>query len=223
MTLEAIGLARRDDATGAQLLHPVHLKLAPRDQLVLSGPSGAGKSVLLRALALLDQADGQLLWRGAPVARAQVPAFRRAVAYVRQRPALFGGTVEDNLRVPFELRIYGDPRFDPARALAYLELAGRSAAFLAQAADELSGGEQQLVALARTLQLAPTVLLLDEPTASLDPETAAKVETLVDMWYQHTPDAAWIWVTHDPAQARRIGARFATLAAGVLTVRPQEP
>ncbi len=217
MTLEAIGLARKDEHSGAMLLHPTQLKLAPRDRLVLSGPSGAGKSVLLRALALLDQTEGTLLWQGQTVARAQVPAYRRTVAYLRQRPALFGGTVEDNLLTPFSLGIYRGLAFDRAPALAYFARAGHDAAFLAQQADELSGGEQQLVALVRTLQLGPTVLLLDEPTASLDPETAVMVEAIVDAWYQQTPEAAWIWVTHDPAQGKRVGARFAILKAGVLS------
>ncbi|HTJ92223.1 MAG TPA: ATP-binding cassette domain-containing protein [Pararobbsia sp.] len=216
MMLEAIQLARTDERTGAMLLHPCDLTIAAADRLVITGPSGAGKSVLMRALALLDLPLGELRWHGKPVTRAAVPAFRSAVAYVRQRPALFDGHVEDNLRVPYTLHIHRQRRYERAAALAYFARADRQAGFLDQRADELSGGEQQLVALVRTLLLAPTIVLLDEPTASLDPQTVLAVEAMIDHWMQQTPGAAFAWVTHDPAQARRVGTRFATLRAGVL-------
>lgn len=225
MMLEAIGLSRSDDLSKAVLLHPCDLTIAPADRLVITGPSGAGKSVLMRALALLDRPSGELRWHGKPVARSHVPAYRSAVAYVRQRPALFDGKVEDNLRVPFGLHIHRHRTYDRAAALDYLSTAGRQSAFLEQRADDLSGGEQQLVALVRTLLLAPTMLLLDEPTASLDPQTVLAVEAMIDHWARHTPHAALAWVTHDLAQARRIGNRFATLRAGVLSLSgpPESP
>jgi putative ABC transport system ATP-binding protein len=225
MTLEALRLSRTDDHSGAVLLHPCDLTIAPADRLVITGPSGAGKSVLMRALALLDRPDGELRWHGKAIPRSHVPAFRSAVAYVRQRPALFDGRVEDNLRVPFGLHIHRHRRYDRVVALDYLARAERQAAFLEQRADDLSGGEQQLVALVRTLLLAPTVLLLDEPTASLDPQTVRAVEAMIDHWAQHTPGAAFAWVTHDLAQARRVGSRFATMRAGVLALSgpPEDP
>ena len=216
MTLEAIRIERTDEITGATLLHPCDLVIANGDRLVITGPSGAGKSVLMRALALLDRPDGELRWRGHRIGRLRVPAFRSEVAYVRQRPALFEGSVEDNLRRPYELRIYRHRRYDRAVVLDYLSHASRAEPFLSQRADDLSGGEQQLVALIRTLQLAPSVLLLDEPTASLDPQTVLAVEAMIDHWAARTPGAAFAWVTHDLAQARRVGGRFATMRAGVL-------
>lgn len=216
MTLEAIQLSRTDERTGAVLLHPCNLSIAAGDRLVITGPSGAGKSVLMRALAWLDRPLGELRWNGAAVGRARVPAYRAAVAYVRQRPALLDGSVEDNLRVPFGLHLYRHRRYEASIALDYLSRAGRDAGFLAQRADDLSGGEQQLVALVRTLQLDPKVLLLDEPTASLDPQTALAVEAMIDHWVSRTPRAAWAWVTHDLTQARRVGNRFASVRAGVV-------
>ncbi|RKP54900.1 ABC transporter ATP-binding protein [Pararobbsia silviterrae] len=218
--LEAVQLSRTDDVTGTTLLHPCDLTLARGERLVVTGPSGSGKSVLMRALAWLDRPQGVLRWHGHAIDRARVPAFRAAVAYVRQRPALFDGRVEDNLRVPFELHIHRHRRYERERVLAYLAHAGRDATFLEQRADDLSGGEQQLVALVRTLQLAPSVLLLDEPTASLDPQTTLAVEAMIDGWFEHTPQAAFAWVTHDLAQARRVGRRFATVHAGVFATSP---
>ena len=213
LLLAADAIERRALRTGTPLLRPITLTLAAGRRVALGGPSGAGKSVLLRALALLDPlAAGTLRWRGEVVARDAVPRYRRDVAYLRQRPALFDGSVEDNLRAPFALRVAHGRRFDRARAVALLDAAGKPAAFVDKPAAELSGGEQQIVALVRALQLQPSVLLLDEPTASLDPASTAAVEALVDGWFGAGGERALLWVTHDAAQARRVGTQQWTMA-----------
>ena len=95
--------------------------------------------------------------------------------------------------------------------------AGRGEDFLAKRASELSGGEAQIAALIRVLQLAPEVLLLDEPTASLDPESSHAIEGLVEAWFNAEGQAhASVWVSHDPAQAKRMSERHLTMRAGVL-------
>ena len=212
-------IVRRDAARQQPLLQPTDLTLDAGERVALTGPSGSGKSVLLRALALLDPLDGgRVQWRGRPVTRARIPTFRRHVAYLRQRAALLDGSVEDNLRYPYSLAVYRDVSFDAARAQALFERAGRGADFLARDASELSGGEAQIVALVRVLQLDPDVLLLDEPTASLDPDSARAIEALVSEWFERSSAArATIWVSHDPAQALRVGARQLTMHAGVLS------
>ena len=137
--------------------------------MAVCGPSGAGKTLLLRALALLDPLDsGEILWTGRPVARDQVPRFRREAIYLHQRSAVLEDNVEAALRQPFSLRVYRQRQFDRDRAVSFLEQLGRDEAFLAKRVRDLSGGEMQITALVRALQLDPTVLLLDEPTSALD-------------------------------------------------------
>ncbi|CAB3795279.1 putative iron export ATP-binding protein FetA [Paraburkholderia caffeinitolerans] len=216
--IEARRITRRDAQRGQVLLQPTNFALHAGQRVVLTGPSGSGKSVFLRALALLDPLDGGMLhWHGQPIASARIPHYRRHIAYVRQRPALIDGTVEDNLRYPFSLAAYRDAAFDAARVRALFDAAGRGTGFLARETSELSGGEAQIVALVRVLQLDPEALLLDEPTASLDPESAREVETLITQWFEHERAArATVWVSHDPAQAQRVGERHITMRAGAL-------
>jgi putative ABC transport system ATP-binding protein len=216
--VEAHDIVRRDPARGQTLLHPTRMALHAGERTAITGPSGSGKSVFMRALALLDPLDGgEVRWRGARIARATIPSFRRHVAYIRQRPALLDGTVEDNLRYPYTLHAYRDVRFDRVRAAALASQAGRASDFVDRLASELSGGEAQIAALIRVLQLEPDVLLLDEPTASLDPESALAIEALVRAWFDAAPQSrAWLWVAHDLTQAARVNNRHLMMRAGVL-------
>jgi putative ABC transport system ATP-binding protein len=139
------------------------------------------------------------------------------VIYLHQRPALLDGSVEDNLRSPFTLKAHRGRRFDEARVLGLLDGLGRGAEFLARSSRDLSGGEAQLVALLRAVQLDPTALLLDEPTASLDPASARTVEALVDRWFAAgAGNRALVWVSHDPDQSRRVSGRRLHMHAGRL-------
>ncbi|WP_455726365.1 ABC transporter ATP-binding protein, partial [Burkholderia stabilis] len=168
--IDAQRITRRDASSGKTLLAPTDFSLAAGSRIAITGPSGSGKSVLLRALALLDPLDGgHILWRGSRIRRGAIPRYRRSVAYVRQRPAQMDGTVESQLHYPYSLAIYHDVAFDRARAEALAARAGRGPDFLDKRASDLSGGEAQIAALLRVLQLDPDVLLLDEPTSALDP------------------------------------------------------
>lgn len=211
--IETRGLSR-----SAPLLQATHFQLLGGDRVAITGASGSGKSVFLRLLALLDPAsDGQLLWRGEALTAAQVPLYRSHVCYLAQRPALLDGTVESNLRLPFSLHIHKQQRFDPATINALLAQSGKSAAFLAKDAAELSGGEAQIVALLRALQLAPEVLLLDEPTAALDPASVQAIEALVGNWMAlGNGTRAYVWVSHDAEQTRRVSNRVLHMQAGQL-------
>jgi putative ABC transport system ATP-binding protein len=212
------GVTRRDAARHDLLLHPTDFALLEGERAAITGPSGSGKSVFLRTLALLDACDdGFVTWRSEPIARARIPAYRRRVAYIAQRPAMLDGSVEDNLRYPYTLGTYRDARFDRDTAARLAQAAGRGADFLDKLATDLSGGEAQIAALVRVLQLAPDVLLLDEPTASLDPASARSIEALVRAWFDADASRACIWVSHNPEQAERVASRHLSMSAGVLS------
>lgn len=161
---------------------------------------------MLRALALLDPLDaGSIEWQGRAVSAEATPAYRRQVIYLHQRPALLEGTVEDNLRHPFTLRAHRGGRFDRSRMLGLLDGLGHGAALLDRSSRDLSGGEAQIVALLRAVQLDPAVLLLDEPTAALDQVTGRAVEGLLDGWFAAgNGSRALVWVSHDLDQAHRV-------------------
>ncbi len=177
------GIGRRDPKGDAWLIRNISFVLDFGDRLGVVGPSGSGKTVLLRAIALLDPLDaGSIQWQGRPVRGEGVPAYRKHAIYLHQRPALWDGTVEDNLRFPYTLTARAGESFNREHAVELLHELGREPAFLAKSSRELSGGEAQLVALVRAVQLEPVVLLLDEPTASLDAATTQAVEGLLDRW-----------------------------------------
>lgn len=221
--IEARGIARQAPATEEHLLKPTDFRLAAGERVAVTGSSGSGKSVLLRTLALLDPLDdGQILWRGKPVVSAEIPQYRRHVCYIAQRPAMLDGTVEDNLRYPFTLKAYQGLQYNRDTALQLARKAGRDDRFLSKPASDLSGGEAQVAALIRVLQLDPDALLLDEPTASLDPGSAADIEALVTAWFHGDPKAsrAYVWVSHDHLQAERMSTHQLTMRAGALSGIP---
>ncbi len=218
--LEAVELTRRS-AGGELLLDRVSFRAGPGERWAVGGPTGAGKTLLLRALALLDAIDaGEVRWHGRSIADAEVPAYRRKVIYLHQRPALVEGTVEDNLRLPFEFSASRRVSYQRDRLLASLNRIGQKRAFLDRQSAALSGGERQIVALLRALQLEPEVLLLDEPTAALDSRSREQVENLLTAYLEESPQSrASVWVTHQADQISRIADWLLPIAGG----RAEEP
>lgn len=214
--LAAKDLGRRHPTTAGWLFQDIDLEIDAGDRMALVGPTGSGKSLILRALALLDPADqGEVLWRGKPIADTDVPAYRGRVLYLQQQSPVIEGTVEENLRLPFSLRRLGQAPFPRQRASELIESLGRDQAFLASPTSNLSGGERQLVALLRALLVAPTVLLLDEPSAALDPQATSTLERMIDSWYTQAPtERAFVWVSHHAEQANRVADRIVYLAHG---------
>lgn len=221
--LEAVNVRRNASGTEQCLLRDVSIAIGGGDRVAVCGPSGAGKSLLLRALALLDPLDeGEIRWRGRSVCGAMAPEYRGHVIYLHQRPPLLEGTVEENLRRPFQLKLHRDRRFDADRVNHWLEHLGRDAGFLGKRHINLSGGEGQILSLLRAMQLDPEVLLLDEPTAALDKLAAQSVEKLVQLWFNERPgQRATVWVSHDADQAARVSDVQWRIAAGRLTTNSQ--
>lgn len=222
MSSETILLAARNIARHGDgrrwLIKDVSLEVAPAARLSIAGPSGSGKTLLLRALAVLDPLDqGEVCWKGRPVRRDLIPPFRKAVVYLHQRPALWEETVEGALRGPLSLAVHRGREFRKDRIVELLGQLGRGESFLAKRTADLSGGEIQIVSLLRALQLDPTLLLLDEPTAALDARTAEAVEGLLRDWVADSPDRrATVWVTHDAKQARRVAERTLQINNGTI-------
>lgn len=200
------------------MLQDVSVSIRPGERVALTGRSGSGKTLLMRAVGMLDPlAGGEIRWRGERVAGPRAPAFRGRVAYLPQRAAIWEGDVEQNLRVPFSFMVHRGRRYDREAAISMLRALGRDASFLAKRNDNLSGGEMQIVALLRALQLEPEVLLLDEPTAALDAETATAAETLIGNWIGEMPEQrAFVWSSHDAEQATRVASRRLRIADGRL-------
>ncbi len=203
--LELRGLGRLA-VDGRWLLKDIELMLQAGQRLAVAGPTGAGKTLLLRAIARLDPIDqGELRWRGKSVFGKAVPLYRRQAIYLHQRPSLVEGTVEDNIRLPFGFRSQRGKTYSRAGVLDCLAAVSRDETFLSRSSRDLSGGEMQIVALLRAIQLQPDLLLLDEPTAALDEAATLLIEGLVDRWWRDAAEhAALIWVSHNRDQIRRI-------------------
>jgi branched-chain amino acid transport system ATP-binding protein len=157
----------------AQALFGVQLQVAQGELVVLQGLNGAGKSTLLQALmGIGPRVQGRIVWDGRAIE--SWPAHRRARAglgFVAEDRRLFTGlSVQDNLWIAADARGQGTPQQRYARVLA---LFPQLRAMLARPASQMSGGEQQMLALARTLMTGPRLLLLDEPCEGIAPVLVA--------------------------------------------------
>lgn len=173
------------------------------------GPSGAGKSSFLRLLNRLDEpTSGDVLFYGEPLPSYKPTELRRKVSMLFQIPYLFAGTVRDNLNYCHSENHDLDTDF-------CLKRMGLDPEFSDKDADDLSVGEKQRVAMARSLVQNPEVLLLDEPTSALDPTSSRKIEELI-LSLAKELCLTVIIVTHNPEQALRLGGRTLLLVAGKL-------
>ena len=210
MLLCATGLGRR--LGDAWVWRDVEVQLQAGENLAILGPTGTGKSLLLRCLAGLDVADeGRIAVSDRPLDEWQMPSYRARVVYLHQRPALWEGTVEDNLRAVFRLAAHRSRGYDRSHGLRRLAVFERDKAFLGKATAQLSGGEAEIVALIRALSVEPSVLLLDEPTASMDAATTRQAEKLLKRWVCDGPNRASVWTSHGADQVRRVAGRTLTL------------
>ncbi len=206
----------RQSFKGGYSLKAVDLSVERGEVFALIGPTGAGKTTLLRIMDLLDAPEsGRIFFDGVDVTRsssAQLKA-RRRMAYVQQRPAVFDMSVYDNIARGLKWRRV-KRRVIREKVNNALELVGLSEHF-GREARTLSGGETQRVAIARALVTSPELLLLDEPTANLDPITTEKIEEVIERII-HTQQTTVFMSTHDRAQAQRLAGRMGVLIDGEL-------
>jgi len=195
---------------GRRILDIEELAVDRGEILAIIGPSGSGKSTLLRLLNFLEQPDqGRLFFDGKPVLGEPSLETRRRVTTVFQNPVLLSRSVRANLRYGARLRgadLPGDVQRGWLERLGLSGLAG-------QQARKLSAGEAQRVALARALIAAPDVLLLDEPTANLDPANVGLIERIVREEHDRAGTTI-VLVTHNIFQARRLSGRTLLLLDG---------
>ncbi len=199
---------------GTYVLKGVNLEIESGEVFALIGPTGAGKTTLIRLLNLLETpACGQVYFDGVDVTRSERQRLkaRRRMAYVQQKPIVFKmnvyGNVACGLKWRKEKKEVVRSKVDNA-----LELIGMLD-YTKRDARTLSGGEMQRVAIARALVIDPEVLLLDEPTANLDPISIAKVEEVLEQIIGEK-NITILMATHDIPQGQRLAGRMGVLING---------
>jgi len=201
--------------SGNSILHDITFHLPAHGMSTLIGPSGAGKSTLLRCLNQLHtqwQGDIHMMGHNARQWPGGADELRRQVGLIAQKPAVFPCSIQQN--VVFGLRKRERKHF----SVEYIEQVLRQTALwdevkerLNHQAETLSIGQQQRLCIARALALSPSILLLDEPTASLDPRSKQLVEALLLKLGETLPI---LCVTHDIEQAQRLGGQVIFICDG---------
>jgi tungstate transport system ATP-binding protein len=193
-----------------EILNLDKLDIFPGEILAIVGPSGVGKSTLLRLLNFLEPPDqGEILYENSLITKPFPLDIRRQITTVFQHPALLHDTVEHNIGYGLRLRGMSNGRDLVPHIIKRLgmEKLARSQV------RTLSAGEAQRVALARALVIQPRVLLLDEPTANLDPYNVSLIEEVVRE-VNVEKKTTIVLVTHNIFQARRLASRVGLLLSG---------
>ena len=217
MMLELDHITCRKGAASARslILNEISFSIDQGEFVTLLGPSGSGKSTLLRAIILLEEYEsGRIRFAGQDVKEWPVSELRRRASLVLQLPHLFALSVKENLLYgpTIHHRLPSDPG---AFAAGLLERVGLPVEFIHRGPEELSVGQQMRVSLARSLANDPDLLLLDEPTASLDPASARQVLQLVQH-LNRVEGLTVLLVIHDVEAALALGARSLFLHQGRL-------
>lgn len=206
-----------------QVLKDINLKIKKGDSTALVGPTGSGKTVLLRLIDLLEKpSSGKIYFEGLDANESSKRSLeiRRQIGMVFQKPLAFKASVYEN--VAYGLKIRGDTKNLDGRVKEILEVIGLEG-YDNRNALKLSGGETQRLALARAMITDPKLLLLDEPTANLDPISTNKMEELIAKINQKF-ETTIILTTHDLSQGQKLADRMIILDNGRIsqTGTPEE-
>jgi tungstate transport system ATP-binding protein len=201
---------------GREILKETDLAIRPGEIFTFIGPSGSGKTTVMRLIDLLDRpTSGTIFFDGRDTAGTEQErlAIRRRMGMVFQKPAVLNTTVAEN--VAFGLQFRGVPEEETEKKVrAALELVGLPD-YGGRKAVTLSGGEMQRVALSRAIVTEPEVLLLDEPTANLDPVSSDLIENLI-LRINKKFRTTIIMSTHDLIQGQRLADRIGVIMDGRL-------
>lgn len=179
---------------------PVSLNIHMAECVGLYGPSGSGKTLLLRAIADMEPHGGKVYLDGTQQAQIAAPAWRRQVALLPAESMWWFDTVGEH--------------FSAADSIPF-ECLGFEIDILTWPVSRLSSGERQRLALLRLLENHPRILLLDEPTANLDPDNTVRVEEMLKTYRKKT-GAAVLWIGHHQAQLQRVADWTVALSRGVM-------
>ncbi len=210
-TVEAQNLCK--EYPGKKALENVNFNVEDGEVLAVIGPNGAGKTTLLRILDLLDApTSGSVYFNGVAVDYTKnLLALRRRVAIVFQQTVLFNTSVFNN--AAYGLKIRGENKRNIREKVKEVLQLVRLQGFELKNALDLSGGEAQRVALAQALIIEPELLLLDEPTANLDPKNVSIIEEALS-WINKQQKTTLIMTTHNMAQAQNLADNVALLFNG---------
>jgi len=193
-------------------LDDVSLGVGEKEIFTVLGPNGSGKTTMLRIMASIDEpTSGEFFFGGEKINDKNRGQARRRSTMVFQKTALFNTTVYKNVAYGLKLRGYSRKEIEEKvkEALSLVKLGG----YEKRPAKKLSGGEQQRVSLARALALNTDLLLLDEPTANLDPKNVSIIEETISR-VNREHDTTIVMATHNMFQAETLTARVALLLGG---------
>jgi tungstate transport system ATP-binding protein len=208
--MELRGVSKRYGETEA--LRDMTLEIERGEVITVLGPNGSGKSTLLRIIAALEHpTGGEVTFEGKELDREEIGSWRKRATLVFQRPVVLRGSVFDN--VVYGLRRRGLPSDEiEERVSEALNLLGLDV-LAEKRAKSLSGGEKQRLSIARALVLETDLLLLDEPTVNLDPESLDIVKRFI-LGLRERPDITVVLATHDMEIARELSDRVLLLSGG---------
>jgi tungstate transport system ATP-binding protein len=199
----------------SEVLKDINLVVHHNEVLALIGPTGSGKTTLLRIIDLLDQPTiGHVFLKGVDICHLpsqNTLAVRRKMAMVFQKPVMFKASVYDNVSYGLKVRGEGKAKDVVLGAIKEVGLLG----YESRDANTLSGGEMQRIALARAMVIKPELLLLDEPTANLDPKSAQDIDSLIKRLANNGTTV--IMASHNMLQCARLADRIAVMTNGTIS------